>query len=71
MTFLTPDELATLTGRRQRARQIQQLRAMGVAFYVNALGWPVVARRIVEGGPATPAPKASWQPRLVAAGEKR
>ena len=60
--FLNADELKELTGRAQRARQIAQLRLMGIAFWINAAGRPVVARAAIEGGKAdTPQPK-TWEP---------
>ena len=47
--FLNADELVLLTGRHRKAKQIQQLRVMGIPFYVNASGHPVVARAVVNG----------------------
>lgn len=73
--FLTDDELATLTGRRQKARQVAQLRAMGVPFLVNAAGRPVVARAAIEGraapAPIPTVPVPAWQPALVQGGRAR
>ncbi len=73
--FLTDDDLARLTGRRRKALQIAQLRAMGVPFFVNAAGRPIVARAAVEGhatGPATPeAVRPAWKPALVRTQEAR
>ncbi len=42
--FLTAAELATLTGYRQKGRQLARLRQMGIPFWTNAAGQPVVAR---------------------------
>lgn len=66
-TFLEPDEIAILTGRPQRSRQIQALAKMGVPFFVNDIGRPVVARSAVEGrGLKTePAPKKAWVPKAL------
>lgn len=50
MIFLEPDEIRVLTGVAQKAKQIEQLRRMGIPFYVNASGHPVIARTAVEGG---------------------
>ena len=64
MMFLTPEELAELTGYRQASKQIVMLRKQGIPFHVNAAGHPKVARAIIEGKhtqPATPAAK-SWSP---------
>jgi hypothetical protein len=67
--FLSTEELVLLTGRKMRAKQIDALRGMGIAFFVNALGRPVVARVAIEG--KTDAVKHSvvralWQPRVLA-----
>jgi len=67
--FLSIEELVQLTGRKLKAKQISALRSMGVPFFVNALGQPVVARVAVEGRPQVSGervPRATWQPRVVA-----
>ncbi|MFM0301436.1 DUF4224 domain-containing protein [Paraburkholderia sediminicola] len=67
--FLSIEELVQLTGRKMKAKQIIALRAMGVPFFVNAFGQPVVARVAIEGRPQVSgerAARASWQPRVVA-----
>ena len=48
--FLTAQELRELTGYTVKARQIDQLRTMGIAFRINGCGRPVVTRSAVEGG---------------------
>lgn len=65
--FLTAADVAHLTGRKTRRRQIDALRAMGVPFLVNALGWPVVTISAVEGRQAAhPAPqRAEWRPAVL------
>lgn len=50
--FLTPEELATLTGRKRAAGQIAQLKLMGLPFFVNAAGRPIITRAAVEGSAA-------------------
>lgn len=55
--FLTREEIAELTGRKTKSKQIAQLRTMALPFWVNAIGYPIVARSTVEGKPA----KASEQ----------
>lgn len=61
--FLDADELKKLTGYAQRARQIAQLRQMGIAFWVNGAGRPVVPRATIEGGKsAAPQPAKTWEP---------
>lgn len=46
--FLSKDEVRTLTGRIHREKQITQLRKMGVPFYLNAAGNPIVARAAIQ-----------------------
>jgi Domain of unknown function (DUF4224) len=60
--FLTSEELAILTGRKLKSYQIEALRRMGIPFFVNAIGRPVVARSAIEGGSkvATDPPKRRW-----------
>ena len=67
-TFLTRDEVATLTGRRRRALQIAALREQGVPFLVDAMGWPVVVRAAVVGRASSPAPRPArpaWSPAVL------
>lgn len=47
--FLTKDEVAELTGRKTKSKQIEQLRTMRIPFWVNALDAPVVPRSAIEG----------------------
>lgn len=64
--FLSDTDLEKLTGRKQKSRQVAELRRLGVPFYVNASGHPVVARAVLEGGkPAAPV-KPSWEPTWAA-----
>lgn len=70
--FLTPDEIADLTGIRKgragRTRgqlQADHLRHIGVPFWLNAAGEPKVARAFFEGGHA-PAAAPRWQPARAA-----
>ena len=62
--FLTRDELVVLTGFHRKGRQVEQLRRMGIAFYVNGCGRPVVARRSIEGS-ATEASPRTWTPSVA------
>jgi len=59
--FLTADDLAELTGRKIKSKQIEALRRMGLPFHVNAVGKPVVATAAVEGRKAPPAPEKVWE----------
>ena len=65
--FLTKLELITLTGRALKSSQTEQLRKMGISFFVNASGRPVVTRAAIEGsGKRAEAPK-SWSPNALGA----
>lgn len=63
--FLEAADLLRLTGRHQKSRQIEWLRAEGIPFRVSATGHPVVLwsaineKRVVANG--------SWQPRALEA----
>lgn len=46
--FLGRDEIAEITGRKQKGKQIEQLHKMRIPFEVNALGNPVVLKGYVE-----------------------
>lgn len=64
-TFLTPEEITELTGRRAHRLQIETLRAQGVPFFLNAAGKPVVPRHAIEGKPPAAAAKPvrkAWTP---------
>jgi hypothetical protein len=47
--FLTPTDLATLTGYRRPGAQVRWLRSRGIRHYVNGAGHPVVARAGLVG----------------------
>lgn len=61
--FLDREELAVLTGRKNKRHQIDALRRMGVTFFINASGLPIVTRAAVEGKPDLTPPKRTWTPR--------
>lgn len=61
--FLTTAGVATLTGYRQKARQLARLRQMGIPFWTNAAGQPVVARAIIEGRKPAPRQPLEWAPK--------
>lgn len=67
-TFLTSDEVATLTGRKTKSRQIEALRRMGVAFVINDIGHPVIARSVIEGKKAVATEKPKWVPKVLSTG---
>lgn len=65
-TFLSPEEIAVLSGRKNKSMQIDALRQMGVPFFINGIGHPVVARSVVEGGKAVAEPpKKEWVPAVL------
>jgi hypothetical protein len=63
--FLTRDEMAVLTGRKMKGKQVQALRKMGIPFFINAVGQPVVARSAIEGGHRDEKPKELWVPKVL------
>ena len=75
-TFLSADEVAELTGikigKRVEGRplsreqlQAECLRGMGIPFYMNARGRPIVVRATIMGRPNAEPPKPAWQPRVL------
>lgn len=69
--FLNETELAELTGRKYKTRQIEWLRTSGIPFRVNARGHAIVTRGAVEGRKPEAEPSAiepvRWTPRVVGA----
>lgn len=66
--FLEEDDIARLTGCKQKGNQIDTLRKMGVAFYVNVTGHPVVTTAAIEGRSQTEKQKTKWVPRVLKTG---
>lgn len=65
--FLSVDEVAFLTGCKLKSRQIAALRTMGIPFFVNAAGRPVVTRVAVEGKQTVDSvPVSRWSPGVLA-----
>lgn len=65
-TFLTADEIATLTGRRLKGLQIEWLKRSGIPHWVNAVGRPVIARVAITGQKAGKVePPRTWSPRVL------
>lgn len=62
--FLDDGQLKKLTGYAQKAKQVAQLRRMGVPFFVNAAGKPVVAEAALQGikSPEITQTQGSWEP---------
>jgi len=68
--FLDPDDVATLTGKKSKSGQITALRSMGIAFFVNPSGRPIVAKSTVEGNKYTVTNEATWNPAVLNHGQK-
>ncbi len=74
--FLEPAEVAELTGIRggykgktREQRQIEQLKAQKIPFFLTIAGRPKVARAVIEGRQSAQAePVASWEPGVMAHG---
>lgn len=66
-TFLDADEVAILTGRKMKTRQIEALRKMAIPFFVNALGYAVVARSAVDRAPVEQKKDTRWKSNLAKA----
>ena len=64
--FLSDAELRELTSFAQKAKQVAELRRLGIAFWLNASGRPIVARATIEGGKATPPQAKTWEPSWAA-----
>ena len=66
--FLDAEEMADLTGYKQAAKQIEQLKRQKIPFHINAAGHPKVARAILEGQrqPAEKPKAATWNPSWAA-----
>lgn len=59
--FIDDEAMVRLTGYRRKSCQIRQLKAMGLPFFVNASGHPVVAEAVAEGRKVKPE-KPKWVP---------
>lgn len=67
LPFLEPEAVARLTGYRQKAKQIAQLREMGIPFRVNAAGHPIVATSAIDGvrKPVEGTTLPAWTPNVL------
>lgn len=61
--FLQTDEIECLAGKKHKKTQIEALRKMGIHFFVNANGSPVVPRPQFFGQKTEAA--AIWKPRVL------
>ncbi|ULJ60824.1 DUF4224 domain-containing protein [Wielerella bovis] len=68
-TFLSAEELYDLTGYRSPKKQCEHLRTQGIAFLINARGYPRVSRTTIEQSDkvAKHKPQKTWQPKVQAA----
>ena len=66
--FLEDDEIVRLSGRKMKGHQIIALRQMGIPFFVNATGHPVITRAAVEGRKDASDPvRQPWVPNVLKA----
>lgn len=67
--FLTPKEVAELTGFKRNKNQAMRLAEMGIPFIPNAAGRPIVARAIFIGtmtaATAGKKPRSTWKSNAV------
>ena len=66
-TFLTGEELVTLTGYKQPRKQADHLRTQRIPYHTNKAGHPIVARAAVEGGKPKATKQTPWEPKWHAA----
>jgi len=59
--FLSSQDISELTGRKTKSKQIEALLRMGLPFWVNAIGKPVVTLTALEGRRESPQEK-TWTP---------
>lgn len=66
--FLTDAELERLTGYRSPKKQAAHCRKIGIPFFPNARGKPIVSRDVINGTEKAAKPKAekpAWQPAVL------
>lgn len=64
--FLDQSDVAILTGKKLKSQQVDVLRRMGIVFYVNASGHPVVPRSAIDGSNKFPSNiDVPWVPRVL------
>lgn len=61
-TFLSVAEVAALTGRKKHSLQIALLKKIGMPFWVNARGQPIIARTALDGRKEVVKPPAANEP---------
>lgn len=63
--FITQDEVRELTGFSVKQKQIEQLKRMGIPFFVNGCGRPIVTVSAVEGRKQEAPALQGWQPAIL------
>ena len=66
--FLEPEDIVILTGRKTKPSQVDALRTMGILFYINASGRPVVPKSAIEGGDSITQHDKEWVPAVLKKG---
>lgn len=61
--FLTKEQIKRLTGCTYKRLQIGALRKMGIPYFVNAVGEPIVVSAVLEG--RKEAVNDEWQPNVL------
>jgi len=59
--FLDDDDVARLTKKKRKSCQVAALRSMGIPFFVNPAGEPIVTKKAVEGGEPVEYMQQTWQ----------
>jgi hypothetical protein len=63
--FIKPEEVRVLTGFAQKGKQIEQLRRMGIPFFVNAAGRPVVSSHSFLAQTSQRQHEKVWKPAVL------
>mgnify|MGYP002139275767 CR=1 FL=1 len=67
--FLDLSDVAELTGRKTKSGQVAQLRSMGLLFYINTRGYPVVPKSAIDKSHPD-VNVATWTPNVINHGQK-
>lgn len=63
--FLSEEDVAKLTGRKQKPAQVDWLRLNGIQFYINAEGRAIVPKSAIEGSKEKTAMDKPWEPSVL------
>lgn len=63
--FLDDEDVVKLTGKKKKSCQVDVLSSMGILFYINAAGRPVVPISAINSKEELPQKLESWQPRVL------